>query len=65
MQMFGRPRPDDAPELSGTNFATKTAGFDTNSISPNQDSLGRSIAPDGKAAKSDANKTTPIKKKIK
>lgn len=57
MQMFGRPRPDAAPELSGTGFATKTAGVDTSSISPNQDSLGRSIAPSGKAHNSDANKT--------
>lgn len=63
MEMFGRTRPDSAPELGGTNFATKTAGVDTNSISPNQDSLGRSIAPSGsKAAKSDALKKSPNKK---
>ena len=64
MQMFGRPRPDAAPELSGTGFlAQQSAGVDTSSVSPNQDTLGRSISPAGSAAnKSDAVKT-PTKQK--
>lgn len=44
----GRPRPDSAPELSGTNFMeTNKVGIDTDSVSPNSDPLGRSIAPEG------------------
>ena len=66
MEIFGQTRPDSAPELSGTGFATKSAGVDTSAISPNQDTLGRSIAPSGsKASKSDAlkkNKPAPAKK---
>lgn len=63
MEMFGRTRPESAPELSATGFATKSAGVNTDSISPNQDSLGRSLAPSGsKAAKSDALKKSPTKK---
>lgn len=56
MALYGRPPHPDAPELSGTNFLTPNAGeaeVDVESISPNQDSLGRSLAPEGgKSAKS-------------
>lgn len=47
MEMHGRPRPDSAPELSGTGFYGKSANVDTDSVSPNSDPLGRSVTPDG------------------
>jgi hypothetical protein len=60
MEMYGRPPPEGAPQLSGTNFlAPNAAGanVDVSSISPNQDSHGRSLAPEGgKSAKSNASK---------
>lgn len=56
MEMYGRPPPEGSPELSGTNFLTPNAGeasVDVSSVSPNQDSHGRSLAPEGgKSAKS-------------
>jgi hypothetical protein len=56
MEMYGRPPPEGAPELSGTNFLTPNAGeaeVDVSDVSPNQDSHGRSLAPEGgKSAKS-------------
>lgn len=56
MEMYGRPPPEGATELSGTNFLTPNAGaaeVDVSSVSPNQDSHGRSLAPEGgKSAKS-------------
>lgn len=53
MAMFDRVRPDDIEEMSGTGFAKPAPGIDTDSISPNDDPLGRSIAPSGsKATKS-------------
>lgn len=56
MEMYGRPPPDGTPELSGTNFLapqTGAANVDVSSISPNQDTHGRSLAPEGgKSAKS-------------
>lgn len=61
MEMYGRPPPDGAPQLSGTNFLAQQAGaanVDVSSVSPNQDSLGRSLAPEGgKSAKSNAAKS--------
>lgn len=61
MQLFGRPPPAGAPQLSGTNFLTPqadAASVDVENISPNSDSLGRSMAPEGgKSAKSNATKT--------
>jgi len=52
-EVFGRYRPDSAPELSGTGFMTKSAGVDASNVSPNGDPLGRSVAsPDAKQAKS-------------
>jgi hypothetical protein len=60
MEMYGRPPPVGTPELSGTNFLAPNAGaanVDVTSVSPNQDSHGRSLAPEGgKSAKSNASK---------
>lgn len=48
LEMYGRIRPDNAPELSGTGFMNQTAiGVDEEKVSPNDDPLGRSLAPDG------------------
>lgn len=48
LDMYGRLPPPGAPLLSGTGFASQTgASVDTDSISPNDDPLGRSVAPDG------------------
>jgi hypothetical protein len=49
INVFGRPRPQAAPELSGTNFMdpVKPATVDAEGISPNGDSLGRGLAPEG------------------
>lgn len=56
LEMYGRIRPDDSPELSETGFAKGGNAADVGNpqdISPNQDPLGRSLAPSGsKAAKS-------------
>lgn len=65
MELFGRPPPAGAPTLSGTNFLSPSANeasVDTTKISPNNDSLGRSMAPPGgKSAKSNATKTGTVK----
>lgn len=54
--MYGRPRPDSSPLLSGTGFMQAQAqgvGVDASKISPNSDPLGRSITtPGSKSAKS-------------
>ena len=51
IQMYGRIRPDDAPELSGTNFMMASgSNVNTDNISPNSDPLGRSLAPEGSTA---------------
>lgn len=50
INVFGRPRPNDAPELSGTNFLTPAdpaASVDVEGLSPNGDPLGRGMAPEG------------------
>ncbi|TPJ51680.1 MULTISPECIES: hypothetical protein [unclassified Mesorhizobium] len=50
--MYGRLRPDSAPEMAGTGFMTpvKTKAEE---VSPNSDPLGRSLSPEGsKAARS-------------
>jgi hypothetical protein len=52
MEMYGRPRPDSAPELSGTGFLEPApTGGDgkTPSVSPNGGSLNRSLAGKSKA----------------
>lgn len=55
MQMFGRPAPANAPELSGTGFMNTGPSADTDSISPNDDPLGQSITPqNAKSAKSNS-----------
>lgn len=49
MAMYQRPKPDSAPELSGTNFKTANAlaakggAIDANDASPNSDPLGKSL----------------------
>ena len=51
LEMYGRIRPDEAPELSGTNFVNPTVlDFNHEEISPNQDSLGRGLAPKGSSS---------------
>lgn len=62
MQMFGRPPPPGSPPLSGTNFlAQQQAAVDPSSGKPN-DSLGRSMAPEGgKSAKSNQTKSGSTK----
>lgn len=60
IEVFGRPRPDSAPELSGTNFMQPmpAASVDPSKQSPNGDPLGRGMAPEGGAsAKSKTVKT--------
>lgn len=55
LAIFARPRPDTAPELSGTNFMqpVEAASVDATDQSPNGDPLGRGMAPEGgKSAKS-------------
>lgn len=57
LEMYGRIRPDDAPELSATGFADGGAVDVGNAenVSPNQDPLGRSLAPQGsESAKSNS-----------
>jgi hypothetical protein len=71
IDVFGRPRPASAPELSGTNFAQPqpAASVDPSQQSPNGDPLGRGMTPAGgtKVAKSNevksgAGKTAPTGK---
>jgi hypothetical protein len=52
LEMYGRIRPDDAPELGGTGFADGGAVDVGNAseVSPNADPLGRSLAPSGSEA---------------
>lgn len=49
IDVFGRPKPNNAPELSGTNFLNPqpAASVDVEGISPNGDPLGRGMAPEG------------------
>jgi len=55
MMMYGRPRPDASPELSGTNFETAQASVDAEGISPNSDPLGRSVASEGSTKQARSN----------
>lgn len=65
LAVFGRPRPQQAPELSGTNFldaAKETAAsVDATGVTPNADPMGQSLAPAGgtKVARSNSVKSTP------
>lgn len=54
LEMYGRIRPDSAPELSGTGFMSAPAlGVDAENVSPNADPLGKSLTSEGsKMAKS-------------
>lgn len=50
MEMFQRPKPDSAPELSGTGFmnpVADTSGIDTSKASPNGSPLGRDLSGEG------------------
>lgn len=67
INVFGRPKPQSAPELSGTNFMSPApaASVDAEGISPNGDPLGRGMAPEGgtKVARSkEVKKPAPAKK---
>lgn len=54
IQMYNRIRPNEVPELSGTNFLSQNNSIDPAEVSPNGDALGRSIAPEGSSnARSD------------
>lgn len=47
-EVYGRPAPDGAPLLSGTGFLeAANQQIDVEGISPNTDSLGRGLAPEG------------------
>jgi len=57
LMLYGRLRPDNVPELSGTGFMNKGQKIevDAKKVSPNSDPLGRSLAPEGsRAVESDA-----------
>lgn len=58
IQMYGRIRPDNVAELSGTGFMNKGAmEVDAAKVSPNSDPLGRSVSSAAnKAVKSNSNK---------
>jgi len=48
LEMYGRIRPDSAPELSGTGFMNQSSiGVDENKVTPNSDPMGRSLSPEG------------------
>lgn len=48
LEIYGRLRPDTAPELAGTGFMNQTSiGVDEENVSPNSDPLGRSLTPEG------------------
>lgn len=62
LEMYGRIRPDDAPELCETGFMGGSGGAadvgNPQDVTPNQDSLGRSLAPSG----TEAQKSNTVKK---
>ena len=60
LEMYGRIRPDWAPELTGTGFMKGgSAAVDASAVSPNADPLGRSIkTPGSPSAKSNSTKTS-------
>jgi hypothetical protein len=63
--MYGRIRPDEAPELSGTNFMVEES-IDASKASPNADPMGAALTPKGgKAAKGNAVKTKSSSKSKK
>ena len=50
MQMYNRPAPEGAPQLSGTNFMTAANESRADEVTPNDDPLGRSLSPEGSSA---------------
>lgn len=64
MQMFGRPPPPGTPQLSGTGFLDSTEAAVDPSSGKQDDSLGRSLAPEGgqKAARSNSTKSGSTKR---
>jgi len=61
LEMYGRMRPNDAPELSGTGFMEqKSVVVEEEKVSPNADPLGKGLTPSGSdAAKGDNVKNEP------
>jgi hypothetical protein len=58
LEMYGRIRPDTAPELSGTDFMSSGGvEMDEKDVSPNSDPLGRGLAPKGSKAARSSNVT--------
>ena len=58
LEMYGRIRPDDAPELSGTGFMEQSEiGVDETDVTPNSDPMGRSLTPEGGGAAKGSNAT--------
>lgn len=58
LMMYGRIRPDSAPELTGTGFMNAgKIGVNEEEVSPNGDPLGRSLAPEGCKASKGSNVT--------
>lgn len=57
LENFGRPKPDNAPELSGTNFLQPTpeASVDPSRQSPNDDPLGRGMTAPGSTKQAKSN----------
>ncbi|WP_419902116.1 hypothetical protein [Kiloniella sp.] len=47
VKLFNRIRPDNVPELSGTNFYGKSNAIDPSDASTNGDPMGRSLTPEG------------------
>lgn len=64
VDVFGRPRPDSAPILSGTNFmnSSEAASVDVDGLSPNGDPLGRGLAPEGGTKQARSKTVTKPKK---
>ncbi|WP_304634089.1 hypothetical protein [Pseudoalteromonas sp.] len=57
LSMYGRIRPDNAPELSGTGFNRAKMEVDAEKVTPNTDPVGRSVSKaTDKSAKSNQNK---------
>lgn len=58
LEMYGRIRPDSAPELSGTGFMNPVkVGVDETDVSSNADPLGKGLTPEGKDAAKGSNVT--------
>lgn len=62
LEVLGRIRPDNIPELSGTKFLTPAPAVDTGKISPNSDPQGKSLSPKGSASARSNGPANPTKK---